>query len=555
MSSFKVACPSCEAPVLIKDPKLVGTKVECPKCKYRFKVEVPPDAPAGDPKKPDPKAKPAEAKADAKAKPTGSGKKKKLVPILVGAGAVVLLVVVGVFAFGGKKPNTKGGPGPGVQNNNNNNNNNNNGSDPNNSNPDSKDPKQPPPGPPPIPYSTKTTTNLLPGSAVAVYRLNMDKVRETPAYSALADQKVRALFTASMGFAPDEIETYVHCYAGAGRDPFGVIKLKTPIKPADVTGKMALQPKPKKVKKYELHAVRANYFAAAFSQAMAMRALFGDTFTALPPAGAANPMGVCVYDSQHVLMGDLALLEQFLNALDANGDPPFESVLNTEAGGGGPAPAPTPGPGPAPAPLPTPGVPPKSPPKNPAPAPKTPAPGDKPFTSFDSYRSLEFPLKKALDDMETGTPPALVYAEKFDPKEYDVRALRGEYALMSGTLDAMVKRQPRYVSANVVVFSERRLIANLRVTFGTPGDAQAVVKDQLTTGLALVAEALTLYLSSTKTDAVEFRNLTLGAPPGTGTPPGTGFPPMGGTGIPPMGGTGPGGPPPMPGGGPGSAPP
>ena len=41
MPSFKVPCPSCEAPVLIKNPNLVGTKVECPKCKYRFKVEEP----------------------------------------------------------------------------------------------------------------------------------------------------------------------------------------------------------------------------------------------------------------------------------------------------------------------------------------------------------------------------------------------------------------------------------------------------------------------------------------------------------------------------------
>jgi hypothetical protein len=40
-SSFKQKCPSCEALVLIKDAGLIGKKVECSKCKYRFVVEDP----------------------------------------------------------------------------------------------------------------------------------------------------------------------------------------------------------------------------------------------------------------------------------------------------------------------------------------------------------------------------------------------------------------------------------------------------------------------------------------------------------------------------------
>src|SRR5579883_476750 len=42
-SSFKQQCPSCEAMVPIRDPKLVGRKIDCPKCKYRFIVEEPAD--------------------------------------------------------------------------------------------------------------------------------------------------------------------------------------------------------------------------------------------------------------------------------------------------------------------------------------------------------------------------------------------------------------------------------------------------------------------------------------------------------------------------------
>src|ERR1700751_2971421 len=40
-TSFKQQCPSCEAMVPIRDPGLIGRKIDCPKCKYRFVVEKP----------------------------------------------------------------------------------------------------------------------------------------------------------------------------------------------------------------------------------------------------------------------------------------------------------------------------------------------------------------------------------------------------------------------------------------------------------------------------------------------------------------------------------
>ncbi|HEV3448465.1 MAG TPA: hypothetical protein VG099_27760, partial [Gemmataceae bacterium] len=40
-ASFKQQCPSCEAMVPIRDPNLIGRKIDCPKCKYRFVVEDP----------------------------------------------------------------------------------------------------------------------------------------------------------------------------------------------------------------------------------------------------------------------------------------------------------------------------------------------------------------------------------------------------------------------------------------------------------------------------------------------------------------------------------
>ena len=45
--SFNVPCPSCEADVLVKNDSLIGKKIDCTKCKYRFKVPDP-NAGSGD---------------------------------------------------------------------------------------------------------------------------------------------------------------------------------------------------------------------------------------------------------------------------------------------------------------------------------------------------------------------------------------------------------------------------------------------------------------------------------------------------------------------------
>ncbi len=63
MASFKQQCPSCEAQVPIRDEGLIGRKIDCPKCKYRFQVEAPPE-------------EEDEAPAEAEKKPAAKGSKK-----------------------------------------------------------------------------------------------------------------------------------------------------------------------------------------------------------------------------------------------------------------------------------------------------------------------------------------------------------------------------------------------------------------------------------------------------------------------------------------------
>src|SRR5207249_699693 len=114
-TSFKQQCPSCEAMVPIKDRSLIGRKIDCPKCKYRFVVEGPEDEEpeAAEATKPAAKGK---GKEPAKGGPrkrraddNGKSKKKKKAggsnKVVLGAGlavvAVILLGVAGFFMMGG----------------------------------------------------------------------------------------------------------------------------------------------------------------------------------------------------------------------------------------------------------------------------------------------------------------------------------------------------------------------------------------------------------------------------------------------------------------------
>jgi hypothetical protein len=131
-ASFKQQCPSCEAWVPIRDPNLIGRKIDCPKCKYRFVVEDPgteaeadDDTETSKPTSKSPgdadrarKATATKAKAGPRrrgedeeddegpaARPKSSGGSTKLI-LGVGLGfvALAILVVVGLFIFGGDTP-------------------------------------------------------------------------------------------------------------------------------------------------------------------------------------------------------------------------------------------------------------------------------------------------------------------------------------------------------------------------------------------------------------------------------------------------------------------
>jgi uncharacterized protein (TIGR03067 family) len=104
-TSFKQQCPSCEAMVPIRDPGLIGRKIDCPKCKYRFVVEEP--AEEGEDGKPV-KSKPGDKKGAKGAKgaeeKSGSGKMLFLGIGLGGIALVAIIVCVVVLSGGDKTP-------------------------------------------------------------------------------------------------------------------------------------------------------------------------------------------------------------------------------------------------------------------------------------------------------------------------------------------------------------------------------------------------------------------------------------------------------------------
>ena len=106
-TSFKQQCPSCENMVTIRDESLIGQKIDCPKCKYRFVVEEPVDEEEDfeDESKPEKKSKPAKGKKRARdddedrPRKKESGSKKLVLGLAIGGAALVLLAVAAVLIF------------------------------------------------------------------------------------------------------------------------------------------------------------------------------------------------------------------------------------------------------------------------------------------------------------------------------------------------------------------------------------------------------------------------------------------------------------------------
>lgn len=266
MASFRQTCPSCEDPVLIKDLNLVGKKVDCPKCKYKFIVEPPEGETPANAKKP-PKGKAPKGKKgpsqdadedddEESESPSKSKKKKNMVPIMAIAGVLVaLLLGGGVFlAFsGGDEDEGKGKPKPpkgqGGQVAQNDGNKGENKGDP------QAAPMVDPAGPPvvaqakPQPqgvgnynypnHETPDLSNLIPPETDFLARINLHKILNSNLGKAFFETPGafnKNAFSKSMGFEVDQVHQVIVANNVKPQNPWTLVFLRTtsPIDPEAV---------------------------------------------------------------------------------------------------------------------------------------------------------------------------------------------------------------------------------------------------------------------------------------------------------------------------------
>ncbi|HZY86356.1 MAG TPA: hypothetical protein VFE78_16100, partial [Gemmataceae bacterium] len=335
-TSFKQQCPSCEAMVPIRDPGLIGRKIDCPKCKYRFVVESPDQAEAEEDEAPakgakktkpgsaavttKPGAKAAAAKAKTKpgAKKGDEGdedrpKKKKSggsKVLVLGIGlAVVAIVALGVGAFllfGGKKepkkPSTPpqmagmggsgggegaGAPGEGD------------GADP------TKQPAQQPGAAAQANANLGDVTNLLPNDTQAVLSVPTPRLLGSPLRRAAFGQGGfnEAHFRATLGVSLEEVRRVVMALNLTDDWVFTVVRTTKPVDKKYLTARLRLSPEPP-INNLQYFLVKGR-----------LDSLSNLLFTG---GRQRNALAMHVVDPQTLVFADVAPMKKFLQA---NGKP------------------------------------------------------------------------------------------------------------------------------------------------------------------------------------------------------------------------------------------
>ena len=263
---FKIACPSCDAQIPVRDAALIGRKVACPTCKYPFKVENPDGFEAVDGGKGGSNGDVAPERK-AKKKAGGSGMK---IGLAVGGVAVVVLGVAAYFLFvaGGDEPkkNTVKAPPQKVRD-----------ASPTDSAsvPPTKDaPKDTPPtdaaakdankdatttkpgdappavtstppaNPTPAANSSGDITNLLPNETVAVTYIDVDKFRFVTIGEQLMGGKSGFSETVMKDRVGIDLKDMLHFVRGENveqRWSFNVLRTKVPVKMEDVEKTLHLE--------------------------------------------------------------------------------------------------------------------------------------------------------------------------------------------------------------------------------------------------------------------------------------------------------------------------
>jgi hypothetical protein len=272
-TSFKQQCPSCEAMVPIRDSGLIGRKIDCPKCKYRFVVQEPvgedDDAPANKkkgapgkpsakgPGKPGGKTSPRRDDDDEdrpKKKEEGSSKMLVVGIGLAVVGAVALGVggwALGLFGGGdsGTKTNSPSGTAPSTV-----------------QGTTTEQPKEAAPktaeaaGP-----ALGNVTNLLPNDTDIVISYPMDRTLGSSLKSAAIQSEAgfrKERFEAQMGFPLEDISRVLTAMNRSEGWVFTVVRTKKPYKQEILKANLRLAVEPKVKGKtgrmHDMYSVKGN---------------------------------------------------------------------------------------------------------------------------------------------------------------------------------------------------------------------------------------------------------------------------------------------------------
>jgi hypothetical protein len=303
-TNFKQQCPSCEAMVPVRDPKLIGKKIDCPKCKYRFVVEDPMDGDDEDMEESSSKQggsgkRPVNGKGGALRRDADDdrpAKKKKegssttlILGIGLGAVALILLGVGGYFLFSGgseTKTATKSGGG---------------GSTTPSTDNTEKDA---------APEKAFTDPkNLLPNEVDAVRAIAMDQFVQSGAGQAtfgtpgaFSSEKFKQKF----GLPPEEITNLVTGYNHVQNWVFNIIRTSKPVK-RETFANLVLKPAtPIEGFNYDIVNADLDSFGFAFLS-----------------GGKTRQLALYIMPDEHTfVLADLPPMESFLKA---KGQPAYQS--------------------------------------------------------------------------------------------------------------------------------------------------------------------------------------------------------------------------------------
>jgi hypothetical protein len=387
-TSFKIQCPSCEAMVPIRDPNLVGKKIDCPKCKYRFVVEEPDGDEAGD--------RPAKKAFKPKAKKGGNN-----VLILGGILGGVALIVLGVvvymlmFAGGDTSPqknvqppklaaNSTGGPKPAPQ--------------PPPANPVAATPAADAQAPtkaagaattevalePGVQTQIQEISNLLPNDTQSVISINMDRLRNSTIGQQAFESPIGfrpETFKAGFGLGVEEMSWFIRAENFGQNWSFNVVKSHRPLTLADFQGPLGL----KKGAKSPIQG--RNYFVIAKNplldhlSSILQSELESRDAQKAKTKESSGPLTLALLDETTVVVADEDPMVEFLQA---NAEPQKKSqVVGGQGGDAAPGGAPAnPGRGIA------------------IGAPAGGRDGGQQFVDRNTYLTIEPPLKSMLDRLE-----------------------------------------------------------------------------------------------------------------------------------------------------------